>query len=59
MSEVIAKVAVIVAWPCCTTELNVCKSVVPARYCSIGATMLSRISVTDAPLYCTEIVTVG
>ncbi len=58
-SEVITNVAVTVAWPCCTTELNVCRSCVPARYCSIGATMLSRISVTDAPLYCTVTVTVG
>ena len=31
----------------------------PARFCSIGCTMLSRISVTEAPLYWTEIVTVG
>ncbi len=59
VSELISKMAVIVAWPCCTTALTVCMSAVPARFCSIGWTMLSRISVTEAPLYPTEIVTVG
>jgi hypothetical protein len=52
-SELISKMAVIDAWPCSTTELKVCRSAVPARFCSIGWTMLSRISVTEAPLYCT------
>ena len=51
VSDVMSKIAVIDAWPCWTTELTVCRSAVPARFCSIGWTMLSRISVTDAPLY--------
>jgi hypothetical protein len=37
----------------------VCRSVVPARFSSIGATMSSRISVTEAPLYPALTVIVG
>ena len=59
VSEVTVKIAEIEACPCWTTELIVCKSGVPARFSSSGVTISSRISVTDAPLKVTEIVTVG
>src|ERR1700692_4926272 len=40
-------------------ELIVCRSWVPARAFSTGATTVSRMMVGDAPLYVTEMLTVG